>query len=273
MRTEFKPECSFGLTLFITRLFGSIAACANYSGFRQSSLGVRLRSFVIVGAIICVVEQLGAHSDTEELLDEANARLQEDPKKADHYLYRGDIYREAREWKKAAKDFEKAHRLNPDLVRFWYYRGRMRYESGNAGLAVADLNIYLAKQGDDPHGLLVRARALRKLRRYEPALVDYERALLLLANPGPEIFLENAEVYEMRNDLTRAVGVIEAGLGRIGPALALEIRLVEILRKQGNLKRALAVVELMLRRNPTDGELTRMRMELVADRDTKPVKQ
>lgn len=208
------------------------------------------------------VERVSAHSDMEELLDEANARLSEDPKKAAHYLYRGDLYRVAGEWKKAARDFEKARRLDPGLDRYWYCRGRLWHEAGSSGLAVEDLSRYLRAQPGDAQALLVRARAYRVLRRNVASMADYGAAITAFARPGPELFLEFAEVCEAHGDRARAVGVMELGLRRIGPAITLELRLVELLRKQGDHRRALGVVEAMIKQAPGDVELEKMRAEV-----------
>jgi len=208
------------------------------------------------------VERARAHSDMEELLDEANSRLSDDPKKAEHFLYRGDLYRIAGEWKKAARDFEKARRLDPGLNRYWYCRGRLWHEAGSSGLAVEDLSRYLRLQPGDAQALLVRARAYRVLRRNVASMADYGAAITALARPGPEVFLEFAEVCEAHGDRARAVGVMELGLRRIGPAITLELRLVELLRKQGDHRRAFGVVEAMIKQAPGDLELERMRAEL-----------
>lgn len=207
-------------------------------------------------------QQLVAHSDLEELLDEANARLTEDPKKADHYLYRGDLYRIAGEWKKAAKDFEKARKLDPKLDRYWYCHGRMWYDAGSPGLAASDLTTFLTAHPDDAQGLLVRARAFSQLRRFRESIADYERCLRNLPRPGPEIFLELADACESHGDLAHAVASVQMGLQRIGPAVSMQMRLIELFRKQSDSKSALSVVESLLKQSPEDEELLRVKVEL-----------
>ena len=206
--------------------------------------------------------RLVAHSDLEELLDEANARLTEDPKKAEHYLYRGDLYRIAGEWKKAAKDFEKARKLDPKLDRYWYCHGRMWYDSGSPGLAASDLTTYLSAHPDDAQALLVRGRAFSQLRRFRESIADYERCLRNLPRPGPEIFLELADACESHGDLGHAVTSVQLGLQRIGPAVSMQMRLIELFRKQSDYKSAQSVVDGLLRQSPEDEELLQVKAEL-----------
>src|SRR5687767_13149937 len=71
-----------------------------------------------------------AHAGLHEQIVAITAKIKRDPKNASLYLQRGELYRLHRDWSRAAADYDRAARLQPDLKIIDLVRGKMLFEAG-----------------------------------------------------------------------------------------------------------------------------------------------
>ena len=70
-----------------------------------------------------------AHEGLHEQIVAITAKIKRDPKNASLYLQRGELYRLHRDWTRAAADYDRASRLQPNLTIVDLARGKMLFES------------------------------------------------------------------------------------------------------------------------------------------------
>ncbi len=209
-------------------------------------LGMNLRN--VAGAVICVAllwSFAQAHDGLHEQILAMTAKIKRDPKNASLYLQRGELHRLHREWTRAAADYDRAARLQPDLTIVDLARGKMLFEAGRLQRAKLTLDRFLSHQPRHYEGLLTRARVLAKIGSRSDAIKDFSQVLALAesSTPDPELYLERAQVTagdEVR--IAEALSGLDEGIKRLGPLVTLQ----------------LAAVDLELRRQNYDGALSRL---------------
>jgi tetratricopeptide (TPR) repeat protein len=209
-------------------------------------LGMNLRK--VAGAVICVAllwSFAQAHEGLHEQILAMTAKIKRDPKNASLYLQRGELHRLHREWTRAAADYDRAARLQPDLTIVDLARGKMLFEAGRLQRAKLTLDRFLSHQPRHYEGLLTRARVLAKIGSRSDAIKDFSQVLALAesSTPDPELYLERAQVTagdEVR--IAEALSGLDEGIKRLGPLVTLQ----------------LAAVDLELRRQNYDGALSRL---------------
>lgn len=92
------------------------------------------------------------------------------------YFNRGTAYRSAGEFAKAASDFSKVLQLKPGFARAYEARGLTHADLGERGLAMADLDEAIKRDGKDWRFLYSRAVVLRADGNLEAALHDLDAA-------------------------------------------------------------------------------------------------
>jgi tetratricopeptide (TPR) repeat protein len=201
-----------------------------------------------IGWLLAVVISLAmlssyahAHEGLHEQIVAITAKIKRDPKNASLYLHRGELHRLHRDWTRAAADYDRAERLEPELTIVGFVRGRMLFESGRLQRAKFTLDRFLAHQPNHFEALVTRARVLAKLGAADDALNDFTHALTI--SPDPELYLERAQV-EARDGrhIAQALTGLDEGIRNLGPLATLQI----------------AAIDLELRRRNYDAALTRL---------------
>jgi predicted Zn-dependent protease len=215
---------------------------------KESKLMQRLHRKVLslMGVAICFALFFSfatAHEGLHEQIVAITARIKRDPKNANLYLQRGELYRLHREWTRAAADYDRVARLQPGLTVVDLARGKMLWESRKPQQAKVVLDRFLRQQPDHLEGLITRARVLAGMRSRIQAAQDFTKALSLTTNPDPELYLERARVLaEDRDSVGEALRGLDEGISKHGPLVTLQ----------------LSAIELELRRKNYDAALTRL---------------
>lgn len=207
-----------------------------------------LRDKLIYSAAIAVCLTLlaapvRAHEGLHEQLVAVTAKIKRDPKNSSLYLQRGELHRLHGDWRRAAADYDRAARLQPNLTIVDLGRGKMLFESHRLQQARFVLDRFLRRQPDHAEGLVTRARVLAKTGARVKAAQDFTQAIALAQPPEPELYLERAQVLaEDARHVEEALQGLEEGINRLGPIVSLQ----------------LLAMDLELRRNNYDGALTRL---------------
>lgn len=197
---------------------------------------------LLLGAAICLALLSSfayAHEGLHEQIGAITAKIKRDPKNASLYLQRGELHRLHHDWTRAAADYDRAARLQPNLKIVDLARGKMLFESGRLQRAKLTLDRFLTKQPNHYEGLTTRARVLAKLGSNADSVKDFTHAIAQSSVPEPELYLERAQVTA---NIDEALKGLDEGIKRLGPVVTLQ----------------LAAIELELRRHNYDGALTRL---------------
>jgi len=241
--------------------------------------GARIVWLLAVAISLAVLASYAqAHEGLHEQIVAVTAKIKRDPKNASLYLQRGELHRLHRDWNRAAADYDRAARLQPELKIIDFVRGRMLFEAGHLKRARLTLDRFLAQQPNHFEGLVTRARVLGKLGFAGEAVRDYSEALAL--SPDPDLYLERAQVtagdsrvaartpaaagnapsaavnaqaaavdaQAAARDAQRideALNGLDDGIKRLGPVVTLQIAAIDLELRRYNYDAALARLDMV----------------------------
>jgi tetratricopeptide (TPR) repeat protein len=159
------------------------------------------------------------------------------------YLQRGELHRLHRDWARAAADYDRAARLQPELQIVEFVRGKMFFESGRLQRARVTLDRFLGEQPGHVEGLVTRARVLATLGAARNAIKDFDHALAV--SPDPELYLERARVAARNaNSVDEALNGLDEGIKRLGPLVTLQLAAIDLELRRQNYDAALARLDI-----------------------------
>ena len=217
-------------------------------GFRFSTTGLCLLMLVAVYR----PEPTQAHADLMLLIEDLNREIAKAPNNPENYLRRGQLFREHSDYELAYADIERAAALSPPPANIDLYRGRLFLDWGWPLTSRACLDRFLTRQPRNADGLVLRARALAKLNQRLAATQDYDRAIALSPEAGPDMFVERAQmlVAEGPEYIAEAVKGLDDGIQKLGPLVTLQLFAIDAELKRGNFDGALARVDKVAERSP-----------------------
>ncbi|MFN2406756.1 MAG: tetratricopeptide repeat protein [Pyrinomonadaceae bacterium] len=229
---------------------------------------LRTRIIWLLAVTICLAMLSSfaqAHEGLHEQIVAITAKIKRDPKNATLYLQRGELHRLHREWTRAAADYDRAARLEPELKVIDLVRGKMLLESGRLQRARVTLDRFLTQQPSHFEGLVTRARVLAGLGATNDAIKDFTEALAV--SPDPELYLERAHatapdsrvsVRDARvsgRDATQpreqkriedALNGLDEGSKRLGPVVTLQLAAIDLELRRHNYDAALARLDIVM---------------------------
>jgi tetratricopeptide (TPR) repeat protein len=194
-----------------------------------------LRVAFALGGIV-FTGTLVAHPEIEDALVRLNAQISAAPNDAELYLQRGELYARHDEWIVAEANYLRAAELAPQHPRLDRARGAIALATGRFQEARTFFNAALGRSPDDAETLVLRARAHAALKSNAAAVADFNRALALIAEPPPELFLERAALLAPLD----AIRSLDEGLARLGAAVSLHVRAIALEESLGRIDAAAA---------------------------------
>lgn len=185
-------------------------------------------------------------------IEQLTKEIEKDPGNVELYLRRGSLFRNHVDFEASYADFAKANSLAPQLATVDLMRGQLFLDWGWPLSARAYLDRFLTRQPNHVEGLVFRARALVKLNMRLAAVRDYDLALATSPEPGPDLFVERAQVLmaEGPEQAAAAVKGLDDGLKRLGPLVTLQLFAIDAELKIENYDGALARVDKVADRSP-----------------------
>lgn len=200
------------------------------------------RAACLIFAALCCATSGVAHPELDEALVRFAERLAVNPADASVFLERGELYAKFDDSVAAEANYLRALELAPRLPRLALARGALALASKHFAEARELLDDAVASAPRDAEAHILRARALARLKAAPEALADYTVALQILPEPPPELFLERAALYDAPADAVRS---LDEGISRLGPAVSLHLRALELELALGRTEAALARVDLL----------------------------
>ncbi|WP_414660244.1 tetratricopeptide repeat protein [Horticoccus sp. 23ND18S-11] len=198
-----------------------------------------LRPVLALSVLALATLSSQAHPGLEEALVRLNAGIAATPENPELYLERGELYTAHEDWIAAEANLLRAAELSPHHPRLDRARALLALATGHASDALTLINVALQRAPADPDALLVRARAQARLGQRDAAVADLNGVLTLVATPAPELFLERAALLPP----AEAVRSLDDGVRRIGPALSLQLRALELELALGAVDAAVARID------------------------------
>ena len=191
----------------------------------------RTRIFGLLIALVSLgvaLPQASAHGTHSSLMTKVDARLAERPEDGGLWYQRAMLEFEHKEYAAAAVDFEKTEKFAPGEFAVLWWQGRILEAQGKLQEGKATLDRYLEKVPTHWGALASRARIQTKLGANAEALNDFRTALKHCPNAEPDLVAEVATALATNGCTDEAVTVLEAGIRRIGPIPALQLKLLEV---------------------------------------------
>ncbi|MDE2734160.1 MAG: tetratricopeptide repeat protein [Gemmatimonadota bacterium] len=140
--------------------------------------------------------------------------------------------------KMALDAYDKALRLNPDLVEAYYNRGMVKIVLGQWEAALADYDAAIARNPNYAQAYYSRGMVKETLGQREAALVEYDAAIA--RNP------DYTQAYYNRGVVKEALGQLEAAIADFDAAIAQKPDYTQAYYRRGVAKEALGQLEAAL---------------------------
>jgi len=224
---------------------------------------------LLLPVLVVATVALQAHPEIEDAIVRLNARIAAAPADAELYVQRGELYARHAVWDLAEANYLVAAELDPAHPRLPRVRGALALATGHPDEARVFFDTALARDVHDAEVLVLRARAQAALGARPAAAADLQRALDLIAQPSPELFLELAALL----DPAAAIRCLDAGIERLGPALTLHLRALDLEESLGRTDAALARLDQLTAQSERRETWLKRRGDLLArahrDRDAR----
>ncbi len=219
-------------------------------------LGARTSALAfLLAAGLLLADKAWAHGAIDAKIAELRERLLQSPEDAAVHFELADAYAEHGEWSEATKALSRSEELAPGLHPSELVRARIEMGMYRPSLAIEQLESFLVqypKHSARTRALVLKARALREVDRFEEALATYGAALA--GNADSEVFQETADVYAARQRIAEAAEVLATGLARLGPDPSLLVRALRHELALGRFDLALSRVDALRQSSPQPEE-------------------
>jgi manganese oxidase len=190
---------------------------------------------------------LGAEDDVAEVLEALDEQIAKTPNDGGLYLRRSKLRMLSNRFDQALADLDQANRLSP-IAEIDRERAQVYLSAGWFQTGVEHASRHLAAFPEDAQAYLVRARMRLKLGRHAEAGRDFSLSLQHTKDPPIELFLEHAQALTTQDGLylNEALGVLEQGMQRLGPAHALQAAALDVELRQKNYPAALSRIDVLM---------------------------
>ena len=166
--------------------------------------------------------------DLEMAINAYDKALRLNPDLVGAYYNRGVVKMPLGQWEAALADFDAAIARNPDYAQAYYSRGVVKEALGQREAAFADYNAAIARNPDDAQAYYNRGVVRMPLGQYEAALADFDAAIA--RNP------DYAQAYYNRGVAKETLGQYEAALADYDEAIRLSPDHTDAYFSRGNAK-------------------------------------
>jgi tetratricopeptide (TPR) repeat protein len=206
----------------------------------------------LLALTLALPASLHAHADLLIQIEELSREIAKNPNDPDLYMRRGQLRRAHLEYDEAYADYQRTAALAPGYKTLDLARGQLFVDAGWPLSARAFLDRFLSRSPNHVDALILRARALTGLQLRLSAAADLDRALALSPEPGPDLYIERAQILLSEGDgnLARALEGLDEGIRKLGPLVTLQLTAIEIELKHKNYDGALVRIDRVAERSP-----------------------
>jgi len=212
-----------------------------------------------------------AHPGATAELQQLDARVHDDPKNVTLRVRYADAATRAGHLHEARAQANAIDRLDPEEREVHRIRAEIWLARDRPRAAERELTEYLSDgvtNAGSGRAYAARARLRHKAGLLDLARADYDSAIPL--SPTPELILERGQLDDARDELGDLVAGYQQGLELLGPAVTVQLALIDAQRRDGHPRLALEQVDELLSLSPTRPDWILIRADLL-DRLDQPV--
>ena len=172
-----------------------------------------------------------AHGDLHVRIVKLTQLIKENPDSIELYLKRGELYFYHNDFDSALADYLVVKQKKPDFPKTDFLLGQLfnKFDYPKAGLL--HIHDFIASQGDIPNAYIIRAEIQTKLGLDSSAVIDYIKAISLMDQPKPDVYLDLSKAYlkAYPQDIKGAIACLNKGIKDLGEVLTLQSKIIELL--------------------------------------------
>lgn len=221
-------------------------------------------------AVLCifVARSSAAHPGATAELQQLGSRVDADPQDVTLRVRYADAAIRAGHLHEARAQAQAITRLDSEEREVHRIRGEIWLARQRPKAAQREFSEYLAdgiKNAGSGKVYAARARLHLEAGHFELARADYDAAIPL--SPTPELILERGQVDDARNEPDDLIAGYQEGLELLGPAVTVQLALIDAQQRGGHPRLALAQVDELLSFSPTRPDWILMRADLLVRLD------
>lgn len=219
----------------------------------------------IVGALYLLGSPTAAaHPGATAELQQLGIRVHDDPKNVTLRVRYADAATRAGHLHEARAQAQAITRLDPEEREAHRIRGEVWLARKRSKAAEREFTEYLSdgiKNAGSGKVYAARARLRHQAGHLELARADYDAAIPL--SPTPELILERGLLDDARDEPEDLIAGYQEGLELLGPAVTVQLALIDAQRRGGHPRLALEQVDELLEFSPTRPDWILMRADLL----------
>lgn len=207
---------------------------------------------VLILALGCLsyVLPVNAQSGQDPEIEELTGKLAKDPNNVDLLILRGQVYRTNGKYLESLQDLDQAWLLDRGNRNVVLQRALTLSALGRDQAAESALTDLL-QEGSDPNRIIALAeRAHLRARTGQPQLAIADLTSAIQLQPTIELYLTRGQLQESLGNLAAAEAGYQEGLAELGDAVLLKKGLIRVQVDQGQLGKALALINQEAARSP-----------------------
>ncbi len=166
------------------------------------------------------------HDELAEQVQAISSKIKQEPKRADLYFQRGELYRADGHWKQAELDYLLAKKLVPNMVAADLGLGLLYLSTNRLNESRQALDRFLLQRPENAEARVARGHVHQKLKQPMAAVEDYSKALVL--RPDPEIYIERSKLLAAQQKPEDALTGLNEGIERLGPIVTMELYAIDL---------------------------------------------
>lgn len=191
-----------------------------------------------------------AHEGLHERIEAATNAIKKDPKNAQLYLERAELYRQHSAFALASKDLDSARKLAPEMAVIELLRGKLLLSSKKTTRAEGTVSEFLAKNPDSYEGLVTMSEIKIALKKDAEAVTFLTRAIELSPRDSIDLYIGRAQLQLKIGRGEDAVNGLDDGMTRLGRLISFETAAIDIEVTRRNFSGAVARLDGLIDKMP-----------------------
>ena len=223
-----------------------------------------------IATVLCLLgsHTAAAHPGATAELQQLGTRVHDDPENVTLRVRYADAATRAGHLHEARAQAQAITRLDPDEREVHRIRGEVWLARKRPKAAEREFTEYLSdgiKNAGSGKAYAARARLRHDAGEFELARADYDAAIPL--SPTPELILERGRVDDARDKPADLIAGYQEGLELLGPAVTVQLALIDAQQRGGHPRLALEQVDELLSFSPTRPDWILIRADLLVRLD------
>ncbi|MFO1457881.1 MAG: tetratricopeptide repeat protein [Verrucomicrobiota bacterium] len=210
-----------------------------------------LRAALLATAYGLLFGTAQAHGPLHGEIEQVSQEISRNPRDPEFLVKRADLYRLDGNLQAALSDLAIADQSSPKPDGLEWIRSRVFVDQGKPSEARADLDRWLARHPRHEPALTLRAQVHELTGDLSSAVLDYNRAIEVTAQPSSDLYLARARVQRQLGpgQIREALRGLDEGMARLGVLVALQLEAISMEEASGRVDEALMRLDTLNRQS------------------------